>query len=123
MSASSSGSERVSVRPIESTEAFEELLRVSAEGPVVLLKHSTRCPVSTYARREFDEFVRGSDAAAVVCAMVLVVECREVSLVIAERLGVRHQSPQAIVIRDGEAVWNDSHERVTAAALSTALQQ
>ena len=39
---------------------------------------------------------------------------------LAERLGVLHQSPQAILVRDGQAVWNDSHEGVTSAALKDA---
>ncbi|MEE3181603.1 MAG: monothiol bacilliredoxin BrxC family protein, partial [Planctomycetota bacterium] len=50
----------------------------------------------------------------------LVVEDRPVSLELAERLGVLHQSPQAILVRDGQAVWNDSHEGVTSAALKDA---
>jgi bacillithiol system protein YtxJ len=35
----------------------------------------------------------------------------------AARLGVRHETPQAILLRDGRPVWNASHFRITADAL------
>ena len=39
----------------------------------------------------------------------------------ATRLGVRHETPQAIVLRDGKPVWKASHFRITADALTQAL--
>jgi bacillithiol system protein YtxJ len=53
-------------------------------------------------------------------AWVRVIEERPVSLHLAERLGVRHQSPQALLIRNGAAVWNASHHAITASALQNA---
>ena len=49
-----------------------------------------------------------------------VIEERPVSLALAERVRVQHQSPQALLIRDGVAVWNVSHHAITAAALQNA---
>ncbi len=49
-----------------------------------------------------------------------VIEERPVSLALAERVGLQHQSPQAMLVRDGSAVWNASHHDITAAALQNA---
>lgn len=53
-------------------------------------------------------------------AFVRVIEERPVSLALAERIGVTHQSPQAIVIKNGKPLWHDSHERITHEALQEA---
>jgi bacillithiol system protein YtxJ len=42
---------------------------------------------------------------------------------VAVTTGVRHQSPQAILLRDGRAVWNGSHGGITAEALERALAE
>ena len=50
-----------------------------------------------------------------------VIERRELSDDVEDRLGIRHQSPQAFIIRDGSCVWNASHGDITAQALSRHL--
>jgi bacillithiol system protein YtxJ len=50
-----------------------------------------------------------------------VVANRDLSLLAAERTGVVHQSPQAILLRSGKAVWSESHHGITAASLDTAV--
>lgn len=62
-------------------------------------------------------------AAAITPALVRVIEERAVSLALAERLGVRHESPQVLLIRDGRVDWHDSHHRITAPALAAAVGQ
>ena len=86
----------------------------------MLLKHSTRCPISSFAHAEFEKYRPGATERGVRCAIVLVVEDRPVSLEIAEQLGVVHQSPQAILIRERAAVWDASHDGVSAEALEGA---
>jgi bacillithiol system protein YtxJ len=48
---------------------------------------------------------------------------REVSREVEARTGVRHESPQALILRGGEAVWSASHWRVTAEAVESALRE
>jgi bacillithiol system protein YtxJ len=47
---------------------------------------------------------------------------RAVSDEIERRLRVRHESPQVLLIQDGQVVWSASHFRVTAAAVLAALE-
>ncbi len=41
---------------------------------------------------------------------------------VATRTGVRHESPQVIVLRDGVAVWAADHRDIAAAELEEALR-
>ena len=55
--------------------------------------------------------------------MVTVQTHREVSNAVARKLGVRHETPQALLIRDGRVVWSASHFRVTATAVEEAIKR
>lgn len=48
---------------------------------------------------------------------------RELSAEIENRLGVDHQSPQVIVLRNGQVVWNASHFKITADAVAEAVRE
>lgn len=58
-----------------------------------------------------------------ILAFVRVIEERPVSLALAERVGVRHESPQAMLIKEGRGVWSASHRGITAAALQAAVNE
>ena len=72
---------------------LEQLLDRSQTNPIFVFKHSTQCSISTQAYEEFIDFVEG--VPGLICGTVLVIENRKLSNAIAERFGVRHQSPQA----------------------------
>jgi bacillithiol system protein YtxJ len=98
---------------------LEELLERSKTNPVLIFKHSTQCPISAYSYKEFKAFADSSSELA--CGLVLVIENRSLSNTIAERLQVRHESPQAIIVKDGRATWHASHWSVTTDSLSEAV--
>jgi bacillithiol system protein YtxJ len=116
------------LRPLEHIDELHRLLAESDSRPVLLFKHSHTCGVSLEA---LDELVahlndRGADASAprtsaAQYAMVTVQTHRAVSNAVAQKLGVRHETPQALLIRDGRVVWSASHFRVTAAAVEGAI--
>ena len=56
-----------------------------------------------------------------VAAIIEIQRARDVSGAVAERTGVRHQSPQALLIRDGKVVWYASHYSIQATAIDQAL--
>lgn len=101
---------------IADTKQLEELVRQSAQAPVVVFKHSTTCPVSAGAYEEMS-------ALKVPVNIVVVQEAREVSNEIERRTDVEHHSPQVIVLRNGKAVWNASHWKVKADAVEEAVRQ
>ena len=98
---------------------LEQLLDRSKTGPVLIFKHSTQCSISAQAYEEFTDFAES--AGDLFCGAVLVIENRKLSNVIAERFGVQHESPQALLIKDGQAVWHASHWSITSDSLGEAL--
>jgi len=95
------------------------LFERSQKEPVLIFKHSTQCSRSDAAYQEVQAFL--SKHPEVPCGMVLVIEDREISDALEEQIGIRHESPQAIVLSGGNPVWHASHFRVTAAALEEAI--
>ncbi|MDQ3137964.1 MAG: bacillithiol system redox-active protein YtxJ [Gemmatimonadota bacterium] len=82
----------------------------------VLYKHSPICPTSSVAYDEMVEFLRRRSRVPVF--LVDVIRYRPLSRALAERTGVAHASPQAIILREGVAAWHASHFEVQAEALA-----
>lgn len=100
--------------------SLDDYERGIAAAPLVLLfKHSPLCPVSADARCEYDAFAAAHPG--VPRLFVDVIADRPVARGLAERCGVRHESPQAILFAAGKAIWNASHHDITAAALARAV--
>jgi len=100
---------------IVDTGALDSLLDNSRQRPVVVFKHSLACPISAAAYREMQKL----DSEVV---LVEVQNARQVSRELADRTGIRHESPQVIVFRNGKAVWNASHYDVRAHAVTKVLE-
>jgi bacillithiol system protein YtxJ len=101
-------------------DELDTLIAQSGTRPVILFKHSYTCGISAEA---LDELVSHLDTPAgdAHYAMVTVQTHRELSNAVASKLGVRHETPQAILVRDGRVAWTASHFRVNATELSKAL--
>ncbi|MDQ3653070.1 MAG: bacillithiol system redox-active protein YtxJ [Acidobacteriota bacterium] len=101
---------------VDDASALNEWMERSRREPVVLFKHSTTCPISSAAYREMERV--GAEI-----GLVVVQRARGVSREVAERTGVRHESPQVFVLRDGAVVWTASHYDVTADAVKQAVSE
>jgi bacillithiol system protein YtxJ len=101
---------------IADAEALEQLLTLSNDAPVVLFKHSTTCPISSAAYEQMSKVKED-------VSLVVVQRARDLSSEIASRTGIRHESPQAIVLRNGQAVWSASHFDITADAVEQAVRE
>src|SRR4051812_17738310 len=98
----------VAYTEIISVDQWKNILEQSKEKAVIVFKHSTTCPVSAYAYGEFTSF-----NSPVNTYLVKVIENRSVSNEIQNDLGVRHESPQAFLVANGQAIWNASHRKIT----------
>lgn len=97
---------------IHTTEELDALFEKSNEQPIVLLKHSTTCPISAGVYQE----VSNADADV---NLIVVQHARNVSDELAKRTGVRHESPQAFVLKNGKTVYHASHYDITANDVET----
>jgi len=84
----------------------------------VLYKHSPICPTSDVA---YEKMLAFRHRRAVPVYMVDVIHHRPLSRTLAERIGVRHASPQAIILRDGVAAWHRSHYEIRAEVMARAV--
>ena len=101
---------------IHDTEELDALIEKSNEQAIVLFKHSTTCPISAGVYQE----ISNADADI---SLIVVQRARAVSSALAERTGVRHESPQAIVLKNGEVVYHASHYDVTASDVMSELSK
>lgn len=105
-------------RPIQSEDDLE---RVLEEPLAVLYKHSPVCGMSASASVEVRQFAASHPDVPVY--MVDVVGSRPLSRLAAQRLDVRHESPQVFVLEKGTPIWHASHLRVSCDRLERALEQ
>jgi len=94
---------------------------VTADEPLVIFKHSATCGVSQSVKRRFDAFVEAHPRVAT--RLVVVQHERALSDALEDRLRVRHESPQAIVVQRGQVLWHASHGGITADGLARAVSQ
>jgi bacillithiol system protein YtxJ len=105
--------------PLDTLEQFDALLAESAQRPVAIFKHSPACGTSYQAYDELEAFLQ--DAADADVFLIDVLVNRQLSRTIAARFHIRHESPQALIIRNGEVRWHGSHYQVTALNVKKAL--
>lgn len=92
---------------------------INSKKTLLLFKHSNTCPISAAAKFEFDNFLRAHSELDT--RVVIVQEERALSNALADLLRVQHESPQAILLRNGEVRWHASHGEITVATLERAL--
>ena len=92
---------------------LDAVLAKSHVEPVILFKHSESCGVSLMVRDGLEGGVVPAEVHEVV-----VQRHRMLSARIASLLGVRHESPQALVVTHGAVTWHSSHNGVTAARIA-----
>jgi bacillithiol system protein YtxJ len=98
---------------LDKMEQFDEIDEISQTKSVVLFKHSTRCSISRMALKQFDaEFNYPEEK--IDWYLLDLLNHRDLSNEIASRYNVMHQSPQIVVIRNGKAVFNESHDSISA---------
>lgn len=108
-------------REISTVEEWNDIVAKSSERGQVILKHSTTCPVSANALQEYEQYLQGNPNEGIDYTLVKVIESRPVSNQITEDLGVKHESPQMIYIKDNAKYWATSHWSVTKAHMTAVL--
>jgi bacillithiol system protein YtxJ len=87
-------------------EQLESLLQQSFSKPQAIYKHSTRCGVSSVVKARLD---KAPVAPNVDFHFLDLIAYRSLSNMIAEKLHVHHESPQILLIKNGECIFDESH--------------
>jgi bacillithiol system protein YtxJ len=106
------GSEAGRIRRVQDPDTLEAVLGMEE---AILFKHSVLCGISSGALVQVERFAGAHPEVPVF--QVNVIEDRPLSNEVEMRTGVRHASPQVILLRSGEPVADMSHGRIREEAL------
>lgn len=105
---------------LNSADGLEQIKAQSMEKPQVIFKHSTRCSISSMAKRRLERTWNIDESKATIHYLDLIAY-RAISNQIASDFGVTHQSPQILIIKNGGAVFNTSHNDIDVETINEQL--
>ncbi|HVV04494.1 MAG TPA: bacillithiol system redox-active protein YtxJ [Puia sp.] len=91
---------------LQSESQLEDILKNSTHRPQVIFKHSTRCSTSALVKNRLERAPQPQDVDFYYLDLI---SYRPVSNKIAESFRIEHESPQVLVIRNGECIYDESH--------------
>jgi len=91
---------------LNAEDQLEMIRKKSSEKPQVIFKHSTRCGISSVAKSRLEKWQPTEDFDFYYLDLI---KYRSLSNRVAEEFDVYHESPQVLVIKNGECVYDESH--------------
>tara|TARA_B110000483_G_C17927403_1_gene439344 strand:- start:173 stop:565 length:393 start_codon:yes stop_codon:yes gene_type:complete len=101
---------------LTSVNQLIEIEKESFHQPIAIFKHSTRCGTSSMALRQFESQFE-TDNTSVKLYFLDLLSFKDISNEIAIRFQVFHESPQLIVLKDGNTIHHSSHHQIDAGLL------
>lgn len=96
--------------PLTEIAQLDNINKASFDTPQVIFKHSTRCSISSMALNRLE---RDTAPSKTDFYYLDIIKYRAISNAIAERFNVYHESPQILVIKNGECVYDESHQGIS----------
>lgn len=96
--------------------------KIESGDLTIIFKHSTRCSISGVVLNRVKSFCSTTDLAERVY-LVKVIEQRDLSNKLAERLAVKHESPQLIVAKGDQVLRHMSHFDINESSLTQAINE
>ena len=100
---------------LRTEDQLDELITKSATRPQIIFKHSIRCSISALAKNRLDKEKSPDEMDFYYLDLI---NNRDLSDKVAEVFGVSHESPQVLVIKNGESVYDESHMGITMKAIT-----
>lgn len=96
---------------LSSENQLKDIIASSYDRPQIIFKHSTRCSVSSiaYSRLKKSDPITHADF-----FYLDLLSYRQLSNKIAETFSVPHESPQLLLVKNGECIYEESHLGITA---------
>lgn len=88
---------------------LDEIIKASADKPVLIFKHSTRCSISSSALDRVERSWKNEEVHGLQPYYLDLIKFRTISGAIEDKFGIEHQSPQALIIKNGDCVYHASH--------------
>ncbi len=91
--------------PLTSIEQLDQISILSSQKPQLIFKHSTRCSISIVVKSRLEKSVNPEHIDFYYLDLL---SYREISNQIASRFEVHHESPQVLLIVNGECIYDES---------------
>lgn len=91
---------------LNSIEQLDLIQEASYKKPQLIFKHSTTCSISKMA---YSRFERAEAPNTIDFYYLDLLKFRAISNAIAEKFKVHHESPQVVLIKNGECTYDESH--------------
>jgi bacillithiol system protein YtxJ len=88
---------------------IEELKQLSNEKPILIFKHSTRCSVSSMSLDRLVRNWKATDSDKIAPYFLDLIANRSLSNQVEKEFGIPHESPQVIILKEGKAIYDNSH--------------
>ncbi len=95
---------------LTSESQLDEIKTRSSDTPQVIFKHSTRCSISSMAKNRLE---RSEMPDGVEFHFLDLLKFRGISNKIVSEFMVNHESPQVLVIKNGECIYEESHNGIS----------
>jgi bacillithiol system protein YtxJ len=94
---------------LTSSAKLADIIEKSKHQPQLIFKHSTRCSISSMAKNRLERITPPENIDFYYLDLI---SYRELSTKIAEDFDVFHESPQVILIKNGECSYDESHSGI-----------
>ena len=98
---------------LNSQSQLQHIIRESYTQRIFIFKHSIRCSVSSIAKLRLEDYWDPSFSNNSEVYLLDVIGQRALSQEISSRFAVYHESPQILLIEDGECTHDASHFDIT----------
>lgn len=102
--------------PLQSEAELSQLIEKSKSTPCIIFKHSTRCSISSIAKFRLEGDWDFKQEEATIYYLDLITY-RSLSLLVADTFSVHHESPQLLLINNGECTYDSSHLDISVSEL------
>lgn len=92
---------------------LDNIIAESAQKTVMLFKHSTTCSISNMALSRLERAWKDAEMQGVSPYFIDLLAYRSISNKVAEQFGIKHESPQILVIKNGVCTYHNSHSGIS----------
>ena len=108
---------------LKTLNQLEELMKESKKKTALIFKHSTQCSVSKTALNRLERSWADNDNLLVTPYYLDLISYRTISNSIATTFDIEHQSPQILIIQNGQSMYNSSHLDIDYRSIKAILEK
>ncbi len=102
---------------------LEEIVKESNQKPILIFKHSTRCSISSTSLNRLERNWNQDELGPIKPYYLDLISFRDISMAIAQKFKVEHESPQVLIIENGKSIFDRSHLEIDYNSIKKAVQE